>query len=251
VLPEGDTIHKLAAALEPRLLGRTLTQGWVRGGAHPASRRYLAPAGAPARREPEISLAGRTVTAVRAVGKHLFIEIDGAVAVRSHLGMYGSWHRYAPGEVWRRPERQASICLSTDADVLVCFNAREAELMRAAGLRERKLLSRLGPDLLDPAVDLQQVVFRARALLEPHTAAADLLLNQTVASGIGNVYKSEVLFLEHQHPEAPLAGLYATASDLLRRHVGRGPRRTRFLGGRPGQPLGLWQARAALLAMGR
>lgn len=66
-MPEGDTVHKLARYLATRLCGQNLTNAHLRD-------------------HPEHGLAGRRVTAVRAHGKHLFIELDDGRILRSHLG---------------------------------------------------------------------------------------------------------------------------------------------------------------------
>jgi endonuclease-8 len=222
-VPEGDTIHKIAAAMRPSLLGATL-EG-VRFGAGPG---VVGP-----HRE---RLEGRRVTALHARGKHLFMELDATLLLRIHLGMYGSWHRYRPEEPWRRPPRQASLELRTEQDVFVCFNAREVEVLEASSIRALTLEQRLGPDLLVGDVDLEGVVGRAREFVESDSELIDVLLDQRVAAGIGNVYKSEILFLEHQNPwrtlaqtpDAILRRLYETAGSLLRRNLGGGPRVTRF-----------------------
>lgn len=215
-MPEGDTIHKLASALAPRLVGRRLV-------------RFRA------RHDPELDLAGRLVEGVRAHGKHLFVALDGGLELRSHLGMHGSWHRYAPGERWKRPERQASLVLATDEDVLVCFLAAEVELLRAGSLRARDVERGLGPDLAADGCDLDEVLLRARARVGGDTLVVDVLLDQRVAAGIGNVYKSEVLFLEEVAPRTPAAvlddgvlrRLYERARELLRANLRGGPRVTR------------------------
>lgn len=221
-MPEGDTIHKIAAAIRPRLEGETIRAARVRD-----------KAGLDCRLE---SLQ-RRVTAVYARGKHLFIDLDKEFLVRSHLGMYGAWHRYRPGESWRKPERHASLALWTDHDVFVCFNAMEVEVLRSTGIRERNLVNRLGPDLLASTVALDTIVSRAREFLEADTLLVDLLLDQRVAAGIGNVYKSEVLFIEEAYPyarlgdlsDASIRGLYKTARMLLERNLGAGHRVTRFV----------------------
>jgi endonuclease-8 len=182
-------------------------------------------------------LAGCRVDAVRAHGKHLFIDFDNGMSLRSHLGLYGSWHRYATGERWRRPARQAGIELVADDEVFVCFNPREVVWERSDGLRQRDQAARLGPDLSLPDPDLDEVVARAQRL-SPDTLVVDLLLDQTVAAGIGNAYKSELLFLERITPTAQLAGvddvrlrrLYRRAGELIRANLGGGPRTTRFTG---------------------
>ena len=225
-MPEGDTIHKVAAFLTPRLVGRNVETLRM---ADPAARRC----------------AGCRIEAVFAHGKHLFVTLDNALAVRSHLGMYGSWHRYAAGEDWLKPRRQASLELRVGSDVFVCFNAKEVELIEAASVRGRIVHTRLGPDLIAPDPDVGGVVARARELLEGDAPLADVLLDQRVAAGIGNVYKSEVLFIERILPQTRLASVsdamlercFGLAAALLRRNLGGGKRITRFEGDGAGR---LW-----------
>jgi endonuclease-8 len=224
-VPEGDTVHKLAAALRAGLAGVPVARVEVAGDALAA-------------------LAGQEVDDVFSRGKHLFIAFDQGILIRSHLGMHGRWHRYGAGEPWQRPARQASLALWTGDRVFVCFNAREVECLPRAGLRHRDLADRLGPDLTDPGVDVTGLAERARARLPPGAPLADVLLDQGVAAGVGNVYKSEVLFLEGQHPlrrlgetsEETLRRLFSRAVELLRRNLGGGPRVTRGDGG-PGSDL--------------
>ena len=53
----------------------------------------------------------------------MFVELDDDRLLRSHLGMWGSWHVYAPAEPWQKPRRQGSIVLDTGERVFVSFNA--------------------------------------------------------------------------------------------------------------------------------
>ena len=213
-MPEGDTVHKLAAFMDRRLAGRPLRQGRARA-------------------LPELDLTGREIERARAVGKHLWLELAGGGSLRSHLGLHGTWHRYAPGEAWRKPERQASIVLSTDDSVWVCFHAREVAWREAGGGGEAE--RRLGPDLVQVVPEPVVLVRRIRAHLAPDAPLVDLLLDQRVACGIGNVYKSEVLFLERRHPLTQIASLsddelhalYRRAHPLLRANLGGGARVTR------------------------
>ncbi len=217
-MPEGDTIHKLAAYLEPRLCDRVLES--VR----------MADAAAAAR------CAGQRVEDVYARGKHLFIALDNRLSLRSHLGMYGSWHVYTPGETWRKPRRRASLVLAVGDSDYVCFDAKEVELVASPTVRDRIVGLRLGPDLVADTVTGDELVRRAREIPDPDWLIADVLLDQRVAAGIGNVYKSEVLFIEGLLPQLPvrevdderIARCFATAADLLRRNLGGGPRVTRF-----------------------
>ena len=217
-MPEGDTIHKLANFLEPRLVGQTIIDA--------------GPANATVARR----CVGRRVQQVFARGKHLFIGFDNNIAIRSHLGMHGSWHRYPPGDAWQRPRSQLSVALTTSDWEYVCFNAKAVEIVRTPSVRERIVHGRLGPDLIADNIEPADLVRRAREILEDDALLVDALLDQRVASGIGNVYKSEVLFIERYSPLIPLPNIddrslgrcFATAADLLRRNLGGGRRITRF-----------------------
>lgn len=225
-MPEGDTIHKIARYLRRSLMSQRITRLVVRDGR-----------GA--------DLPDALVVGVASKGKHLFIDLSGGVSLRVHLGLYGSWHRYRAGEPWGRPERQAALILATGGLVYVCFNPKEVELLKCDGFRRRDRDSRLGPDLTTGAPPTTALLRRARELLRADVQVTDLLLDQRIASGIGNVFKSEVLFLERCDPRArfcdlsgdAFASLYRTAARLLQRNLGDAPRATR---GEAGGQGGLW-----------
>ena len=80
-----------------------------------------------------------------------------------------------------------------------------AELLTARDMARHTELRALGPDLLGTAFDRDEVVRRMRA--RGRDAIADVLLNQRVVAGIGNVFKSEILFLAGIHPFAPVSTL--------------------------------------------
>ena len=226
-MPEGDTIHKIANWLKPRLAGQPLE-----------ALRFSDPVGSR-------DCSGRKVSSVRALGKHLFIDLDNDTALRSHLGMYGSWHFYAPGADWKKPKSQASLVIETAETTYVCFNAKEVEVVSAASIRDRVLDSRLGPDLISEEYDSAELERRARHILDPDVLIADVLLDQRIASGIGNVYKSEVLFIEGWLPQTRLGDMpegsversFDLAGELLRKNLGGGKRVTRFVGDGAGR---LW-----------
>jgi endonuclease-8 len=196
------------------------------------------------------SLVQHAIASIEARGKHLLIHLDNGHTVHSHLGMHGAWHVYATGEAWQKPERQAALVIEVPDAVCVCFNPKTLELLTAAQLRRHPHLSRLGPDLLAATIDEAEVLRRFRV----HNAApiGEAVMNQTIICGIGNVYKSEVLFLARINPFHAVADLsdeqilqiVTTASDWMRRNLTGSPRRTRFgldgqrlwVYGRSGQP---------------
>src|SRR5439155_1517073 len=103
-------------------------------------------------------VAGRTVEAVRARGKHLLITFSGDLTLHTHMRMNGSWHIYRPGERWQRSSRDMRVLVGTDAFVAVGFNVPVVELLSGRDLARHEQLRALGPDLLDPEFDASEVV---------------------------------------------------------------------------------------------
>ncbi len=196
-MPEGDTIWRTAAALRQRIGGQVVRS------ARPAS---LAP------------LAGSTVSGVEAAGKHLLIRFSSGLTLHTHMRMHGSWHLYQPGERWRRPQWQARAVLDFDSAVAVAFAAPVVELVRDP----EGAVAHLGPDILSPDFQLDEVIARARKSLAP--TLGEMLLDQRICAGIGNVYKCESLWELGLDPwlppahcdEATLRRLYATARTQMR-----------------------------------
>jgi endonuclease-8 len=117
------------------------------------------------------------------------------------------------------------IVIATDAYEAVAFTVPIAEFLDAAGEHRQPDLRQMGPDLLDDGFDEDEAVRRIRE--RGREAVADVLLNQRVVAGIGNVYKSEVLFICRVNPfaaaadvtDAQLREILRTARKLLRANV--------------------------------
>ena len=230
-MPEGDTIFRTAEVLRAALVGRRITNATAQP--RPGLRRV-----------PDLSrLIGAVVTSVDARGKHLLIGFDNGLTLRSHLRMSGSWHRYRPGETWRRPARQASGILETAEAVAVAFNTPVVELLTDADLRRSRALTTLGPDLLGAEFEIDEALRRLRE--RDGEQLGNALLDQRAVAGIGNVYKSEVAFLERLDPWSPVAAFedeeltaaLRTARRLMQANVRGGARVTTGSGAR-GE--GLW-----------
>ena len=217
-MPEGDTIHRSARTLGRVLPGAVVTA--ARSGPRTAVRVGR--------------LAGQTVDAVEARGKHLLIWFGPReLALHTHMRMSGSWHLYREGQAWQRPPPQVTVVLEVPGWTAVCFNAPVCELLGAAQVARHPGLSELGPDAAGDDVDLEEA--RRRLDARAGWSIADALLDQRVLAGIGNVYKSEVLFLHGVHPSTAVAdvepdlrdALLATAVRLLGANARRAaPRRT-------------------------
>jgi endonuclease-8 len=166
-MPEGDTIFRIARTLDEALAGKVVTRFET---VLPKLERG--------------SIKGRTVQRVRSVGKNLIIEFSGDLSLRTHLRMNGSWHLYRPGERWRKKRDDMRIVIATADFEAVGFNIPVAELNSELAV---------GPDLLGKTLDIDEVVRR----IHEHASEeiGSVLLNQHVVAGIGNIYKSEVLYV--------------------------------------------------------
>ncbi|GAB1642430.1 DNA-formamidopyrimidine glycosylase family protein [Krasilnikovia sp. MM14-A1259] len=209
-MPEGDTVWNTARLLEQALVGSVLTGTELR--------------------VPQLAatdLTGWTVAASASRGKHLLLRLerDGDHrTLHSHLRMDGSWRAYRPGE--RRsgpPAHLIRVVLRTDRSVAVGYHLHEVALFPTA--EEARRLGHLGPDLLGEDWDPQEAARRIAA--DPQRSIAEALLDQRNLAGVGNLYKSETLFLRGLWPWTPVSAvpdLPATvrlAQQLLAANRGR------------------------------
>jgi endonuclease-8 len=184
-LPEGDTIFRAARTLNRALAGHQVV-------------RFESVFPALTRVHEDHPLTGRTIESVTAAGKHLLMRFSGDLVLRTHMRMNGSWHIYRPGETWQRARRDMRIVVATDAFEAVGFNVPVAEFLDARAMARQDDLRLMGPDLLGASFDEDEAIRRFRE--RGTTEIADALLNQRVVAGIGNIYKSEVLFICRVNP---------------------------------------------------
>ena len=193
-MPEGDHIFRTARTLHRALAGHAVV-------------RFESVLPALTRVHQDTPITGRIVERVTAAGKHVLMQFSalrqaqgapsaprgGVLVLRTHMRMNGSWHIYRPGETWQRLRRDMRVVVATQGFEAVGFNVPVAEFLRPAGMARQDDLRRMGPDLLRETFDADEGLrrFRERGTLE----IADALLNQRLVAGVGNVYKSEVLFL--------------------------------------------------------
>ncbi len=219
-MPEGDTIHRAAAMLRPALQGAVLE-------------RFDAP-----RLVGDRPRRGETIEAVRAVGKHLLVDFSGGLSLETHLRMTGSWHLYRTGERWRKPAHLLRCRIVVPGNEAVCFSAPVVRTFPtgAAGTVGDPV-AHLGPDLCLESSAAEEIVASCvdrMAGLEPDTPIGEVLLDQRIANGVGNVYKSEVCWHERLDPFTPVVEvphelrrrLIVTSGRLLRANLGPGRRRT-------------------------
>ena len=191
-MPEGDTIFRAARTLHRALAGKTVV-------------RFQTVLTQLERVHIDTPIVGRTIERVESRGKHLLMYFSGDLILRTHMRMNGSWHIYRPGERWQVPARDMRVLVATDDFEAVAFRVPIAEFRSASALKRDRAIESLGPDLLDPDADLDDAVGRLRA--RGALPIADALLDQRALAGIGNVYKSESLFVAGVSPFASVASL--------------------------------------------
>jgi endonuclease-8 len=154
-------------------------------------------------------LAGRSVTESLSHGKHLLLRVEGDITVHTHLRMDGSW-RVRPASEPVPASHRVRLVLANDAWQAVGYQLGVVEVLRTT--QEEQVTGHLGPDLLGPGWDPDEAVRRLRAA--PGRAIGEALLDQRNLAGIGNLYKSEVLFLRGVSPWRP-AGDVADPAALV------------------------------------
>lgn len=246
-MPEGHSVHRIARQFDRNFVGKTLSASSPQG-------RFA---------EGAAVLDGRAAVSVQAVGKQMFLETEGDLWLRVHLGLYGAWDfageiivdptiASANGRMGQTNQRGTVIdeailddagensLASIGAPRRTRVHVRMSEQTKgladeglewpppvvgqvrlrlmtditAADLRgptacvlqtpEEMLatVAKLGPDPLvgDPVENEERFV---RAVGKKSTVIALLLMDQSVVSGIGNVYRAEMLYRQRLNPHTP------------------------------------------------
>ncbi|MCS6710951.1 formamidopyrimidine-DNA glycosylase [Brachybacterium sp. EF45031] len=251
-MPEGDTVYRQCAVLHDALAGSQLDRAELRVPRHATE-----------------NLSGWRVEEVVPRGKHLLIRLSSPMAasehtprlltLHSHLMMDGTWWVERGGRLVRpRDEGREDARAKAPHTIRILLEATrpDGETVRALGLdvqqvrlvptaEEASLIGHLGPDLLDPDWGPELAAQAARALQQAGTRAVGFaLLDQRILAGIGNVYRSEICFLEGIHPLAPVNALPDPAHtvDLAHRLLRANRDRYRRIttGGAMGRDGDLW-----------
>jgi endonuclease-8 len=246
-MPEGHSVHRIARQFDRNFVGRPVAASSPQGRFAEGAR----------------IISGRTATAVRAVGKQMFLEFDDDLWLRVHLGMYGAWD--FAGEVLVDPTIASANGRmgqtnqrGTALEVPILDDAGENSLTSIGAPRRARVhvrmseqttgladegmewpppvvgqvrlrllteitcadlrgptacelqtpdevaatIAKLGPDPLVDDVAEGEEAFTAVVRRKP-TPIGQLLMDQSVVSGIGNVYRAELLFRARQNPHTP------------------------------------------------
>ncbi len=240
-MPEGDTIHRTARKLGSALVGKRVVAL-------------------------ELSRQGKTldasrvggVTSIEARGKNLLIHFEGGVVLHTHMKMKGAWRVFARGAARPAISDEVVVWLEVqDGTLAVCFRAPVARVLRSRELASDPQLERVGPDPVADDFDATEALKRMR---QSTLELRDALLDQSVIAGIGNEWKSELLFQQKLDPFA-LVGAFTDeelAALLTRVRVGmsrsvqaaKGTRRSSRIYGKAGQLCSVCGTRVRVVAGG-
>ena len=197
-MPEGHTLHRAARDQRPHLVGCALRVSSPQG-------RFLAGAE---------RLDGRVCESVEAYGKHLLYGFadaedgEGPLALHLHLGLFGKFLLHKGGAP--EPVGEVRVRLEAPGFTVDCNGPAACEVLDAAG--RARLLARLGPDLLRPDADRELAWAR---ISRSRTGIGALLMDQSVVGGIGNIYRTELLWRGRIHPLTPGRDLTRDQFDAL------------------------------------
>ncbi|MEM9252709.1 MAG: DNA-formamidopyrimidine glycosylase family protein [Planctomycetota bacterium] len=196
-MPEGHTIHRHAKQQRPLLVDRAIEASSPQG-------RFDTGAA---------MIDGRLLESIEPVGKHLFYHFaDDAGIVHIHLGMYGKFRvaKRKDAAEPKPPRGAVRLRLVTDVACVDLNGPTACELLERPAYDTIK--SRIGPDLLDPKADREAVW---RRMAKSKAAIGAMLMDQSVVSGIGNIYRAELLYRAGIHPLTPAKALGRERFDTL------------------------------------
>jgi len=179
-MPEGHTLLRLARELSGAFAGRAVRVSSPQG-------RFASDAAL---------VDGSVCVGAESAGKHLFVEMAGERFIHVHLGLIGKFDvASAPAPV---PVGQVRLRLQNDTAYADLRGATQCDLIGPE--RRTQILGQLGEDPLDPEADPARVWAR---ISRSHRPIGDLLMDQSVLAGVGNVYRAEILFRHRLHPLRP------------------------------------------------
>ncbi len=190
-MPEGHTIHSAARRHRRILVGYSICVSSPQG-------RFSKEA---------LKLNGNICMGVEAYGKHLVYEFCNNEFLHVHLGLFGSIrvHEYPASD----PRDTVRVRLAGNYHAIDIIGPTICEIYKKVEVEH--LISRIGPDPLRDNVDPEQVFTR---ISKSRSSIGKLLMDQSVISGIGNIYRTEILWRQSIHPHTP--GRELTRSQFQR-----------------------------------
>ena len=203
-MPEGPEIRRAADKLEQALLGKPLTDVWF---AFPQLQTY------------QSSLIGECITAIETRGKALLTHFSNGLTLYSHNQLYGVWRVVESGEP-PPTKRSLRVRLAAGEQAILLYSASDIELLNSETLASHPFLQRVGPDVLDMRLTVEQVSERLLSARFRRRQLGGLLLDQAFLAGLGNYLRAEILWQaqllpQHKAQDLPAEKLAQLAEAML------------------------------------
>ncbi|WP_313080164.1 endonuclease VIII [Atlantibacter sp.] len=198
-MPEGPEIRRAADKLEQAVAGKPLTRVWF---AFPELKPF------------ETALVGQRVERLETRGKALLTHFSSGLTLYSHNQLYGVWRVVKAGEE-PQTTRSLRVRLETADAAVLLYSASDIEMLDANGVAAHAFLQRVGPDVLDMSLTVDDVKAR---LLSPRFCRrqfSGLLLDQAFLAGLGNYLRVEILWLAELAPRHKAVELSEPQLDAL------------------------------------
>jgi endonuclease-8 len=183
-MPEGHTIHRLARDQLKTLVGQSVAITSPQG-------RFATGAAL---------LTGRRLHAVEACGKHLFYRFDdeSGPVLHIHLGLFGKYRTQPRVDPLPEPRGAVRVRFVSDTHVIDLAGPNQCEVLEPAEMQG--VMDRLGPDPLRDDADPGRAWHR---ISRSRSTIGQLVMDQAVMSGVGNIYRTELLFRARLCPNTP------------------------------------------------
>lgn len=183
-MPEGPEIRRAADKLEKAIALEPIDEIFF---AFDHLKRY------------EEILQGDRILQVQTYGKALLLRFACQINIYSHNQLYGLWYVRKPYD-YPQTNRQLRLAIHTSRKSALLYSASDIAVLQNDEILIHPFLSRLGPDVLDPAVTPDQIAARFLDKRFYRRGLPTLLLDQHFLCGLGNYLRSEVLFVAGVYP---------------------------------------------------
>lgn len=184
-MPEGPEIRLAADEIANAVVGRPTTEVFF---AFDRLKPY------------EKQLTGRTVTAIETYGKAMLTRFDNQLNIYSHNQLYGIW-KVVGADKMPKTKRQLRLAIHNEEKSVLLYSASDIEVLHDGEVATHPFIQKIGPDLLNPEVTVEQVAERYMSERFKRRRLAAILLDQGFLAGIGNYLRSEILYVAGVHPK--------------------------------------------------
>ncbi|WLI78336.1 endonuclease VIII [Kosakonia sp. H02] len=198
-MPEGPEIRRAADTLETAIQGKPLTDVWF---ALPHLTHFAA------------GLVGQHIESIETRGKALLTHFSGGLTLYSHNQLYGVWRVVNAGET-PQTNRVLRVRLQAADTAILLYSASDIAILTPDQLAQHPFLQRVGPDVLDMTLTVEQVKARLLSPRFRRRQFSGLLLDQAFLAGLGNYLRVEILWHSELAAQRNAAQLTDAQLDVL------------------------------------